>query len=146
MHQEMGVKYDKIRQMLANRNQAISATSRQIDDVPTRTELIQYERRFVELYEQVAAKLDETRKYFNTYNTLDETHKFMLKEVSLLNSINEQFATAMKNRSMKEAFIGQFENINKGVSATLVRQQAKLQEKQQVVDDLDSKYQILLGK
>jgi hypothetical protein len=26
---------------------------RQIDDVPTRTELVQYERRFVELYDQV---------------------------------------------------------------------------------------------
>ena len=38
----------------------------------------------MELYEEVAAKLDETRRYYNTYNTLEEKHKFMTKESALL--------------------------------------------------------------
>ena len=120
----------------------IAATSRQIDDVPTRTELIQYERRFVELYEQVASKLDETRKYFNTYNTLDDTHKFLQKEVALLNSINEGFAKSMTSRAGKENFLGQFDNIIKGVRAAAEKEKNTLQEKKMIADNLDSKYQV----
>ena len=42
---------------------------------------MQYERRFVELYELVAAKLIETRKYFAMYNTLDDSYNLMNNEV-----------------------------------------------------------------
>lgn len=59
----------------------IAQAVRTIDDTPTRTELIQYERRFVELYQQVAWKLEETRKYYDMYNTLDTTLGFLQKEV-----------------------------------------------------------------
>jgi len=34
----------------------VSTATRLIDDVPTRTELIQYERRFSELYDQVRSR------------------------------------------------------------------------------------------
>ena len=47
-------KYNRLRQMLAAANLEVATTSRIIDDIPTRTELIQYERRFVELYQQVS--------------------------------------------------------------------------------------------
>lgn len=46
-------KHARMRQLLANQNLHIASTTRLIDDIPTRTELIQYERRFSELYVQV---------------------------------------------------------------------------------------------
>lgn len=49
-----------------------------------------YERCFVELYMHIQAKLQETRKYFATYNALAEANELTLKEISLLNSINVQ--------------------------------------------------------
>ena len=67
--------------MLGEANLEVAASSRIIDDVPTRTELIQYERRFAELYQQVAWKLEETRKYYDQYNTLESTHSYIQKEV-----------------------------------------------------------------
>ena len=63
LYEKTKTKHQKIRQLLAQRNLQVASTSRMIDDIPTRTELIQYERRFVELYQQVALKLEETRKY-----------------------------------------------------------------------------------
>lgn len=78
----MTLKYNRLRQLLAETNLEIANTSRHIDDVPTRTELIQYERRFVELYQQVAWKLEETKKYYSMYNTLDTTLTFLQKEVN----------------------------------------------------------------
>ena len=79
----MLAKYNKIRQLLAESNLDVANTTRIIDDIPTRSELIQYERRFVELYHTVAYKLEETKKYYSMYNTLDTTLSFLQKEVEL---------------------------------------------------------------
>ena len=67
--------------MLAAANLEVATTARSIDDIPTRTELIQYERRFVELYQQTSWKLEETRKYYALYNTLETQLSFLQKEV-----------------------------------------------------------------
>ena len=45
MHIKILSKHDKVRQLLAQRNLQVASTTRKIDDVPTRMELIQYERR-----------------------------------------------------------------------------------------------------
>ncbi len=39
----------------------------------------------------MATKLEETRRYYTKYNTLTDTHKFLTKEVSILNSIYKQY-------------------------------------------------------
>ncbi len=80
----MTVKYNKLRLLLSETNIELSSTSRAIDDIPTRSELIQYERRFAELYQQVAWKLEETKKYYALYNTYDTTLGFLQKEVTLI--------------------------------------------------------------
>ena len=85
MHAKVLSKYNRLRQMLAEANLEVASAVRVIDDTPTRTELIQYERRFVELYQQSAWKLEETRKYYDVYNTLETTLGFLQKEVSLSN-------------------------------------------------------------
>lgn len=40
----------------------LALVQRKIDDMPSRSELQQYQRAFTELYEQVAARLTETRQ------------------------------------------------------------------------------------
>lgn len=59
---------------------------------------------FVELYEQVGSKLVETRRYYNTYNTLEDHRSFLEKEISILNSITDTFKVAMSSKSGKEKF------------------------------------------
>lgn len=44
----------KARLQLAKKNRAIVSIQRQIDNIPDRTELAQYQRRFLELYNQGA--------------------------------------------------------------------------------------------
>jgi hypothetical protein len=63
----------------------------------------------------VAWKLEETRKYYDMYNTLDTTLGFVQKEVKLLNSISENFHEAMKSPQSKVEFSKQFETIVLGV-------------------------------
>ena len=47
-----------------------------------------------------AVRLRETRKLFAAFNTLDDTKTFLSKEVSLLNSIYENFPKAMQSAGL----------------------------------------------
>lgn len=104
----------RVRLQLAKKNRTIASLTRQLDDVPGRSELTQYQRRFMELYNQgnwklaftrehriydeflrgiiaVSAKHKETKQYYTLYNTLDDTKLYLTKELSLLNSIQDNY-------------------------------------------------------
>ncbi|XP_015431156.1 PREDICTED: coiled-coil domain-containing protein 93 isoform X2 [Dufourea novaeangliae] len=115
----------KVRLQLAKKNRAIASLTRQLDDVPGRSELTQYQRRFMELYNQVSAKHKETKQYYTLYNTLDDTKLYLSKELSLLNSIQDNYNEAMASASGKEQFLKQFEAIVAGVK----RNKAKVEKR-----------------
>ncbi|KOX80325.1 Coiled-coil domain-containing protein 93 [Melipona quadrifasciata] len=115
----------KVRLQLAKKNRAIASLTRQLDDVPGRSELTQYQRRFMELYNQVSAKHKETKQYYTLYNTLDDTKLYLSKELSLLNSIQDNYNEAMASTSGKEEFLKQFEAIVAGVK----RNKAKVEKR-----------------
>ena len=146
MHTKVMAKYERLRQLLAERNLTLSSGMRAIDDIPTRTELIQYERRFTELYQQVALKLGENKKYFDMYNTLDETHRMLQKEANLVNSITENFDEAMKTKASKEQFLEQFAGIIKGVEDSVAAKKATLKDKEERLAGITSMYQTLVDE
>ena len=115
----------KARLQLAKKNRAIASLTRQLDDVPGRSELTQYQRRFMELYNQVSAKHKETKQYYTLYNTLDDTKLYLSKELSLLNSIQDNYNEAMASTSGKEQFLKQFDAIVAGVK----RNKAKVEKR-----------------
>ncbi|XP_016375553.1 coiled-coil domain-containing protein 93-like isoform X2 [Sinocyclocheilus rhinocerous] len=84
-------KLQKIRLLMARRNREIAILQRKIDEVPSRAELTQYQKRFIELYSQVSATHKETKQFFTLYNTLDDKKVYLEKEVNLLNSIHDHF-------------------------------------------------------
>ncbi len=46
----------------------------------------------------MSVKLDETRKYYTMYNMLDRKKQYLVKEDSLLGSMESNFAASMKVR------------------------------------------------
>lgn len=92
---------------------------RQIDEIPSRSELQQYQLQLMELYDQIAVKLTETRKYFQTYNALDDTQTFLTKEISILNSVYDNYRPAMKSEKSKEKLLEQLKVIISSVEANL---------------------------
>lgn len=133
-------KLHKIRLVLARKNREIGGLQRKIDEVPSRAELSQYQRRFVELYNQVAAKHKETKQFYTLYNTLDDTKLYLDKEVSLLNSIHDTFEQAMASVANKEQFLKQFESIVAGVNSNKNKLEKKKQEEKMRRDQLNDKY------
>ncbi|KAH0500463.1 Coiled-coil domain-containing protein 93 [Microtus ochrogaster] len=71
----------KIRLLQARRNREIAILHRKIDEVPSRAELIQYQKRFIELYRQISAVHKETKQFFTLYNTLDDRKVYLEKEM-----------------------------------------------------------------
>ncbi|KAK6629505.1 hypothetical protein RUM43_003322 [Polyplax serrata] len=104
-------RFQALRLQIAKKNRSIAFLQRQLDEVPGRGELAQYQRRFLELYNEVAQKHEETKQFYTMYNTLDDTKLYLSKELSLLNSVLENYSGAMSNSIDKEDFMRQFDSI-----------------------------------
>ncbi|KAG7253298.1 hypothetical protein CRUP_008947, partial [Coryphaenoides rupestris] len=114
-------KLQKIRLLMARRNREIAILQRKMDEVPSRAELTQYQKRFIELYSQVSATHKETKQFFTLYNTLDDKKVYLEKEVNLLNSIHDNFQQAMSSSSAKEQFLRQMEQIVEGIKQNRIK-------------------------
>merc|ERR1719171_2870086 len=115
-----------MRRLLGQKGRQIASLQRQIDDIPTRAELMQYERRFRELYQQVASKSEETKKYYDSYNMLEEKKGYLTKEASLINSIHENFTKSAGGS--KDKLVESVEGLVKSVQQNLEKAQARLAE------------------
>uniref|UniRef100_A0A182NAN8 Coiled-coil domain-containing protein 93 n=1 Tax=Anopheles dirus TaxID=7168 RepID=A0A182NAN8_9DIPT len=127
-----------LRLQLAKKNRSYVAVKRQLDTIPDRTELAQYQRRFLELYNQVSAKHRETKQFYTLYNTLDDTKLYLEKEISLLNSIYENYANAMQTPHSREQFVQQFETIVEGIRATKIKLKKKCDDEKAKRDGLNA--------
>ncbi|NXA36073.1 CCD93 protein, partial [Eudromia elegans] len=139
-------KLQKIRLLLARRNREIAILQRKIDDVPSRAELTQYQKRFIELYSQVSATHKETKQFFTLYNTLDDKKVYLEKEVNLLNSIHDNFHQAMASSGSREQFLRQMEQIVEGIKQNRMKMEKKKQENKMRRDQLNDEYLELLEK
>ncbi|KAI3356608.1 hypothetical protein L3Q82_017810, partial [Scortum barcoo] len=139
-------KLQKIRLLMARRNREIAILQRKIDEVPSRAELTQYQKRFIELYSQVSATHKETKQFFTLYNTLDDKKVYLEKEVNLLNSIHDNFQQAMSSSTAKEQFLRQMEQIVEGIKQSRIKMEKKKQENKMRRDQLNDEYLELLEK
>uniref|UniRef100_A0A672ZUV9 Coiled-coil domain-containing protein 93 n=1 Tax=Sphaeramia orbicularis TaxID=375764 RepID=A0A672ZUV9_9TELE len=139
-------KLHKIRLLMARRNREIAILQRKIDEVPSRAELTQYQKRFIELYSQVSATHKETKQFFTLYNTLDDKKVYLEKEANLLNSIHDNFQQAMASSAAKEQFLRQMEQIVEGIKQNRIKMEKKKQENKMRRDQLNDEYLELLDK
>jgi hypothetical protein len=121
---ETAARYMRARAAMAARAQECARLARLIDEVPSRPELVQYERRFLELFDEVSERLDETRKYYTLYNSLDKKKGILGKYDALLGSIQANFAPSMKAPKQQKAYLEQMDSVVVGVEDALQKQQA----------------------
>ena len=72
--------YEKLmerKKKIAEQNRQITALQRKIENCPSKIELSQYHKRFVELYESINDKFEENRKYVSLFNTKDEVSSLL---------------------------------------------------------------------
>ena len=130
-------KFTRARNLLAKKTREIASLQRKLDDCPSRAELAQYQRRFVELHKQVSATLTETRQYFTLYNTLNDTQIFLDKESQLLNILYDKFATAMTSNSNKDIYFKHLDQFLDETKCNFERLESKKNTKKRAKDLLN---------
>lgn len=133
-------KLQKIKLLSARRTREAVSVHRQLDEYPGRSELNQYQRRFVELYEQVQGKLRETKQYYAQYNSLDDCLLYLKKEVSLLESINENFSVAMASAGGKQQLLKQMSQIVDAVDGNRTKMEERRVREKSKRDSLSDTY------
>lgn len=126
------------RMSLAKVSRSEAKLHRLIDQVPSRPELNQYQRRFVELYDQVSAKYKETKQYYTLYNSMSDQHEYLNKELKLLDSILEGYNSSLHSSHAKEEFINKFEMLVDGIKQNKAKVEMKRNEDRDLKDRLRS--------
>ncbi|MCO5551630.1 hypothetical protein L7F22_005135 [Adiantum nelumboides] len=131
---------------MATKNQKFVLYRRKLDEVPCHTELMQYERCFVDLYLRIQEKLQETRKHFATYNALAEANELTLKEISLLDSIHAQFEEVVKSQRGRTKLVASMSDIAKGMSQKVEKMEARLLAEQDSLSALKKRHSQLVAE
>ena len=130
-------KMQEMQSLLSTKARAIALVKRKMDEIPSRRELQQYQRQFLELYEQMAQRFTETRQYYHTYNTLHDRRGFLTREVGILESIQENYATALKSKAGKQKLAESMAGIEEAVQKNLASLKDKLAEERNRATALD---------
>ncbi|KAK0422628.1 hypothetical protein QR680_007684 [Steinernema hermaphroditum] len=123
----------------------VAQLQRQLDSVPSNAELNQYQRRFIELYNQMATRHRQTKQFFTLHNTLLDVRNFMKREIDLLNSIDNSKHLTSKD-SYKASFVENLDDILSGIDDSLDRISSKNKDVQTKKDQLSDEYSLLLEK
>jgi len=139
-------KLEKVRAVWAKKGRDLALVERKLDDVPSRAELAQYQRMFVELYEQVATKLVETRRYYTTYNRLDDTRLCLDQEVKYLESIVDGYERCVKAKTSREKLLESLNLIVEQIQVNIDKKEAELAREKETYTDLNEKLRAALEK
>ena len=137
-------KLQKVKKLLSKKKREIAAAERMIDEIPSRTELAQYQKRFLELYMQVASKLTETRQFYNLFNTLNSSKEILAREVALMNSIYDNFEKAKASKGNQEKFVESLDGMQTQVKEILNKVNAKHEQAKKLRDENNERYVQLL--
>ncbi|MFH4975627.1 hypothetical protein AB6A40_002336 [Gnathostoma spinigerum] len=129
----------------ASLNSQLALLYREVDDIPPRVEIIQYQRRIIELYNQMSSKHRETKQLYTLHNTLLDIEAYMKRELSLFNNISDIQELTSKE-GYKESFMENLQEILKGVDASLDKATNRKEELQLKRDKISDDYQYLLEK
>uniref|UniRef100_A0A915EQQ3 Coiled-coil domain-containing protein 93 n=1 Tax=Ditylenchus dipsaci TaxID=166011 RepID=A0A915EQQ3_9BILA len=126
-------------------NRQIFQLERQVESRPSQIELNQYQRRFVELYNQMSSKHRETKRQYTLYNTLLDVRNFIKREIDLLNSIDDSKDLALKE-SYKDSFVENLQKICRSVEESLDKILCRKRGLQEQRDALSDNLQLLVDK
>ncbi|XKL60150.1 hypothetical protein PGB90_001166 [Kerria lacca] len=115
---------------------SVMSKERLLEQIPTRAELSQYQKRFVELYNQMALKHTETKRYIVLYNTLNDKFGYLEKELNILNSIQDSYAQVITTSNGHEEFLRQLRVIAVGIQQTKEKIVEKRNENRRIKEGL----------
>lgn len=137
LHKELDI------ELLAT-NQKILNLMRKLDSMPSRLEIDQYQRRFIELHQQLISKNRDVKKLHELYNSLDSTKFYLMKEINLLDSISSNLDLTNNSITNRDEFIKQFQEIVLKIQTVRDDVVARLELIRKKCDTLNAEYAAML--
>lgn len=113
-------------------------------EFPSKTELVQYQKRFMELYLELETESEEIRQLYIHYNSLQSLQSQMLKEAKLIDSITDNYLNARHSKVNQDRFLDQITNWMKIANENLQVIDLKRQDEVKVVDSDSNRLNYLL--
>lgn len=141
-HNDVSDRYEKARGILGEKNRAVARLQRTLENTPSKTELTQYQKRFVELYEKINLKLEENRKFYSNFNSLLELKALIENQATLLTGFQEGFKNS-KGRTQREAFAKNVQEAISQLGENRNRAKRKLEELKVQLADLERSFTLV---
>ncbi len=105
---------------LFEQNKIINLLTRKIQVFPSKLELIQYQKRFQELYDQINNVSEKSRKILNEINSSDEVIKLLTQKLEMFVQLREAYKSS-KSKKDKENFKESLNNVLESLGESLKR-------------------------
>lgn len=92
-------------------NQKILNLLKKLDSMPNQLEIDQYQKRYIELHQQLITKNKDLKKLYALFNSLDSTKHYLMKEINLLDSIMTNLDLTENSATNRFEFLKQFQDI-----------------------------------
>jgi len=145
----------QLQQSVGRLTRESTETLRSLDALPTKAELLQYERRFTELHSEVSWKYEETKQCFSRYNTISEKAANMKKEINLLHSVKENFetihaatkgTTTKANKAQQDELLANIDGVVATIREATEKQKNKLSTEKEEHEKVVVAYNAVLAK
>lgn len=143
LQERLEKKIDKIKLKIAHESKKIYQLESELDE-PGNAELAMYYLRFQELYDEVDELTNQTRNYYDAYNTLIDLKEFKNKEINLWNSVLENYQRAMSSAHYREQFSNHLESVIEWTTQTEQKLDKTFIKKKQEKSDLSRELENLL--
>ena len=98
----------------------------------------------MELHDQVAQKLDETKKHYNTFNNLKDRTEFLDKELGFLDGVFSGYSSSMSSKSAKAKFVEEVTRVHGDVEKGRASVEAALDKGSEQRNALQDEYNALM--
>lgn len=108
---EINAVHNELDTELLATNQKILTLLKKLDSMPSDLEIVQYQKRYIELHQELISKNKDLKKIYALFNSLDSVKHYLTKEMNLLDSIMVNLDLTTNNPGNRFEFLRQFQEI-----------------------------------
>jgi hypothetical protein len=133
--------YDKLvirKKDLFDQNKIINLLTRKIQVFPSKLEIIQYQKRFQELYDQINSLSEKSRKILNEINAREEVYKLLNQKLEIFIQLKDAYKNS-KSKKDKENFKESLNSVLSSITESVQKSTEKLKQFNKSIEDNQSK-------
>lgn len=123
---------------LFEQNKIINLLTRKIQVFPSKLELIQYQKRFQELYDQINNVSEKSKKILNEINSQDEVQKLLNQKLEIFIQLKEAYKNS-KSKKEKEEFKQSLNSVLDSISESLSKSTDRLRQVNKQIEQAQTK-------